>query len=140
MMQLEYLTDAPYRCSTDDVNVMAFTEATAIIRGRDVVEEFLACGIWPLSEGWEYEVETKESPLSKVVVVTLIIGKEEMGWPWIAAAANQLVGNYSAMEHNACAMQADAKGDPDYRERGDGGGLGLPRQRTSWLGITGDGA
>jgi hypothetical protein len=46
---------------------------------------------------------------SKVVVlmpkVTLIIGKEEMGWTWIAAAANQLVGNYSAMEHNACAMQ-----------------------------------
>jgi hypothetical protein len=77
---------------------------------------------------------------SKVVVlmpkVTLIIGKEEMGWTWIAAAANQLVGNYSAMEHNACAMQADAKGDPDYQERGDGGGLGLPRQRTSWLGIT----
>jgi hypothetical protein len=45
MMQLEYLTDAPYMCSADDVNVMAFAEATTIIRGHDAVEEFLACGI-----------------------------------------------------------------------------------------------
>jgi hypothetical protein len=43
------------------------------------VEKFLACGIWPHSEGCEFEVERKEMPLSKVMVpmpkVTLTIGK-----------------------------------------------------------------
>jgi hypothetical protein len=44
-----------------------------------------ACGIWRLSEGWEVEVEMRESPLSKVVMpmlkVTAIIRKQEVGHP-----------------------------------------------------------
>jgi hypothetical protein len=68
MTQLDYLTDAPYRCGADDINVMAFTEVAVITGGRETVEEFLACDIWLLSEGWEFEVETKESPLSRVRV------------------------------------------------------------------------
>jgi hypothetical protein len=52
MRALEYLTDAPYTCGANDVNVMAFVEAAAIIGGRDAVEEFLACSIWPLSNNW----------------------------------------------------------------------------------------
>jgi hypothetical protein len=32
------------------------------------VEEFLTCGLWPLSEKFGFEVETKECPQSKVVV------------------------------------------------------------------------
>jgi hypothetical protein len=42
--------DAPYKCKADDVNVMAFVEAAMIIGGRNVVEEFLSCDIWLLSE------------------------------------------------------------------------------------------
>jgi hypothetical protein len=48
-----------------DVNVVAYTETTSIIGGCDIVEEFLACGIWPLHEKFEFEVEMKETPLSK---------------------------------------------------------------------------
>jgi hypothetical protein len=110
MTQLDYLTDAPYSCSADDVNVMAFSEAATIIRGHATVEDFLPCGICPLSEGWEVQVEM-ESPLSRVTVsmpkVIPIIGKQEAGAAfeaWIAAAVNQLVGNYNATGHNACAM------------------------------------
>jgi hypothetical protein len=58
---------------------MAFVEAAMIIGGRNVVEEFLSCDIWLLSEDWEFEVGTKESSLSKVTMpmskVTPIIGK-----------------------------------------------------------------
>jgi hypothetical protein len=41
MIHFEYLTDAPFECGPGDVNVAAFMEATSIIVGRDVVEEFL---------------------------------------------------------------------------------------------------
>jgi hypothetical protein len=108
MTLLEYLMDAPYECGPDDVNMAAFAEATTIIGGRDAVEEFLACGIWPLTEGWEFLVVKQES---KVVVpmpkVTATIKNQEMGSDFearIAATANQLVGNYSIMKHNACVM------------------------------------
>jgi hypothetical protein len=112
MTQLEHLIDAPYKCGREDVNMMAFAGAAVIIGGCDTVEEFIACSIWPLNEGWEFEVEMKESPLLMVVVpmpkVSAIIGKQEMGAAfktWITAVSNQLVGNYSAIEHNVCATQ-----------------------------------
>jgi hypothetical protein len=61
------LVDAPFECSPEDVNVKAFIEATSIISGRDAVEQFLAYGIWPLNESCDFEVETKETPLLKVL-------------------------------------------------------------------------
>jgi hypothetical protein len=78
MTPLNYLMEAPSACGLDNTNVAAFVEATSIIRGRDAVEEFLSCGLWPLSEKFGFKVETMESTLSKVVVpmsrVTTIIG------------------------------------------------------------------
>jgi hypothetical protein len=112
MTPLKYLTDAPYKCGADDVNVMAFEEAEAIIRGHDVVEAFLSYGIRPLSEGWEFEVERKESPLSKVIVpmpkVIPAIGEREAGETFeaqIVLAVGQLVGNYSSSEHRTCSKE-----------------------------------
>jgi hypothetical protein len=99
MSPLEYLTDAPHRCTTDDPNILAFKEAATIIGGHIAVEEFLACDIWPLNDSWAFKVEKMESLISKVVVlipkVTAIIGKQEAGRP---STANQLVGN-SSSEH-----------------------------------------
>jgi hypothetical protein len=66
-----------------DMNVVAFTEAASISGCRETVEEFLACGIWPLCEKCDFEVETKETPLSKVVVslptITPVVGMKESG-------------------------------------------------------------
>jgi hypothetical protein len=33
-----------------------------------VVEEFVACALWPLGKQFDFEVDTKESPLSMVIV------------------------------------------------------------------------
>jgi hypothetical protein len=40
MTPLEYLTDAPYKCAMDDVNVMDFEEAAVIIRGTTQLKNF----------------------------------------------------------------------------------------------------
>jgi hypothetical protein len=91
-----------------DANVVAFTEVVLIIGGHDTIEEFLACGIWPLGEMCDFEVEMKETPLSKVVVpmpkVTPTIGTKESEAAFetrIVNTANLLVNDYNVMEHNA---------------------------------------
>jgi hypothetical protein len=78
---------------------LAFVEVTSIIGGHDAVEEFLSCGLWPLSEKFHFKVEAKESPLSKVFVlmphVTPVIGAQEPGAAFearILNAVNLLVG------------------------------------------------
>jgi hypothetical protein len=108
MTPLDYLSDVPFECSPGDANVAAFTEAASLIGGRDAVEEFLACGIWPLNEKCDFDVERKETPLSKVVVpmskITPVIGTKESEAAfetWIVHVANLLVGKYNVAEHNA---------------------------------------
>jgi hypothetical protein len=68
MTRLNYLMEAPSLCCPEDANFAAFIEVTSTVGGRDVVVEFLASGLWPLREKFGFKVETKESPLLKVVV------------------------------------------------------------------------
>jgi hypothetical protein len=69
MTPLNYQTEVFASCSPEDVDFMAFVEATSLIGGRNAVEEFLACSLWPLGEQFGFEVDRKESPLSKVIVL-----------------------------------------------------------------------
>jgi hypothetical protein len=108
MIPLDYSMEVTFECGPRDANVATFTEAASIIGGHNAVEEFLACGMWPLSKKFGFKVETKETPLSKVVVsmpqVTHIIGVQEQGTAFearIMNAASLLVGNYNITEHNA---------------------------------------
>jgi hypothetical protein len=50
MTPLNYVTEVTFECGPADTDVAAFIEAASIIGGHDTVEEFLACGMWPLSE------------------------------------------------------------------------------------------
>jgi hypothetical protein len=68
MTELNYLMEVPSSYGPLDVNFATFVEMTSLIGGRDVVEEFLACCLWPLGEQFGFWVETKEYPLSKVMV------------------------------------------------------------------------
>jgi hypothetical protein len=45
MTQLDYLTDAPFESNRKDAGMAVFIEAASIIRGCDVMEEFLARAI-----------------------------------------------------------------------------------------------
>jgi hypothetical protein len=85
MSALDYMMEEAHSCTADDANAMAFKEVAKIIEDRDAVEEFLACGVLPLSNGWDFEFEEMESPLSKVTVlmpkVTAIIAERETWRP-----------------------------------------------------------
>jgi hypothetical protein len=108
MTELSYLTEVPSSYGSDDADFVAFVEATSLIGGHNVVEEFLACGLWPLGELFGFRVETKESPLSKVMVLMPLITVTIMEWEseakfvaHVENAANLLVGNYNIVEHKA---------------------------------------
>jgi hypothetical protein len=62
MIPLNYSTEVTFECGPADANVAAFTEVASTIGGRNTVEEFLACGLWPLSEKFGFKVEPKETP------------------------------------------------------------------------------
>jgi hypothetical protein len=105
MTPLNYQTEVSASCSPEDVD---FTAATSLIGGRDVVEEFLACGLWPLDEQFSFEVDGKESLLSKVIVlmhhITVSIGERESEAEFLShieKAVNELVGRYNFAEHTA---------------------------------------
>jgi hypothetical protein len=81
MSALDYLMEAHHSCTVDDVNAMAFEEATKIIGGHDAAEEYLVYGILRLSDVWSPEMERMEAPLLKVIVslptVAVMIGEKE---------------------------------------------------------------
>ena len=41
-----------YTVKEKDHDGRAFSCVAVTCRGRDLVEEYLSCGIWPLSRGW----------------------------------------------------------------------------------------
>jgi hypothetical protein len=105
---MNHQTELPSCCGPEDANVTAFVEATSLISGRDAVEEFLASGLWPLGQQFGFQVERKESRLSKVLVsmsqITAAIRECESEAKFVVHiedAANELGGRYNIMEHNA---------------------------------------
>jgi hypothetical protein len=69
MTRLTHEMDVSSSCDLESVDFIAFMEATTLIGGRDVVEEFLARGLQPLGHRFGFLVETKESPLSKITML-----------------------------------------------------------------------
>jgi hypothetical protein len=51
MCSLDFQTEPPFDCSDDDSGDAAFVRATKFIRGRDAVEEFVACDMHGLAAG-----------------------------------------------------------------------------------------
>jgi hypothetical protein len=49
MSALDYLMEPSVNCSDTDAGDAAFVQGTRMIGGRDTVEEYLACGMYPLS-------------------------------------------------------------------------------------------
>jgi hypothetical protein len=55
MGELDYALESEVECMNNDPNDVAFVRATATIRGRDVVEEYVACKIYPLAASFGFE-------------------------------------------------------------------------------------
>jgi hypothetical protein len=55
MSMLDYTVESEVECLDSNANNTGFIRATATIRGRDAVEEFLACKMYPLAAGYGFK-------------------------------------------------------------------------------------
>jgi hypothetical protein len=67
MSKLDYAVEPKVECLDDDPNDAAFIRTTATTRGRDAVDEYVACKIYPLAAGFGFDsVPLGTTPVSKV--------------------------------------------------------------------------
>jgi hypothetical protein len=64
MSALDYTIEPKVECLDNDPNDVAFVRATTTIGGRDAIEEFVACKMFPLASGFSF----KNMPISMTLV------------------------------------------------------------------------
>jgi hypothetical protein len=99
-----------YKVITRDPNKAAFRSATRHLSSRDVVEEFIAAGVWPLGRDWSLD-DVREGTL-KILKQPMICPPFNFVRPEdktneqivedVEYRANVLCGPYKASEHNTC--------------------------------------
>jgi hypothetical protein len=67
MAPLDFMTEPVFKCLDDDSGDIAIVHTTILIGGRNAIEEYLACGMFPLSASFDFVGITK-SPISMVTL------------------------------------------------------------------------
>jgi hypothetical protein len=107
---LGVLDGAPFYCADEDSGDIAFIHATKFIRGRDAMEEFLACGMYPLVADAGFDrVATRTMPISKLKVPLpkfMAVRKDDdegdvQFLEMVELEAEGIVGSYTKPEHDA---------------------------------------
>jgi hypothetical protein len=110
MMGVGFVTEPTFQCPDDDTHDVAFVRATSTIGSREAMEEYMVCGLFPLSATFSLgEVVEEETPVLKLVVPmpTFPITNlpDEMNDNFVAmvelAVAN-VTGRYASGEHYVC--------------------------------------
>jgi hypothetical protein len=58
MSALDYVVEPEVDCPDDDSNNVTFVRTTSTIGGRDAIEEFMACRMYPLASSFGFEAVT----------------------------------------------------------------------------------
>jgi hypothetical protein len=109
MSALNFRTKPISSDTAQDLNDDAFVWASQNIRGRDAVEEFLSCGVWPLSAGVDFEhVKVDFTLVSwlKIPLPNFPLHREgeKDDFRFLARVeqeARNIVGGYTCTEHEA---------------------------------------
>jgi hypothetical protein len=49
MARLDFVVEPSFQCLDEEASDVAFLKSTHAIGGRDAIEEYMACGLFPLS-------------------------------------------------------------------------------------------
>jgi hypothetical protein len=110
MCSLDFQMEPPFDCADNNSGDVAFIQVTKFIRGRDVVEEFIACGMYPLAFGAGFDmVATRMTPISKLKVSLpkfTVVRKDDneddaQFLVRVELKAEGIVGSYIKSEHDA---------------------------------------
>jgi hypothetical protein len=112
MSTLDYVVEPEVDCPDDDPNDASFVRATATIGGRDVVEEFSACKMYPLASGFGFKAVTVGStPMSKVQTPLPMFSVEAVSTESascilaeVETEAERILGSFGLKEYDALSM------------------------------------
>jgi hypothetical protein len=69
MTRLDFMMEPSFKCPDDDAGDVALIKAARTSGGRDTVEKYMACGIFPLSASFNLgEIADRETLVSKLAV------------------------------------------------------------------------
>jgi hypothetical protein len=100
----------PFDCPDDESRGAAFIRDVSFIRGRDAVEEYLACGMYPVSTSVDFRVVTNgvtlvsrlKLPLLKFHAVRKVDEDDVQFLVRVELEAESVVRSYSRPEHDVC--------------------------------------
>jgi hypothetical protein len=112
MFALDFSMDPSFECAGNDAEDVVFVCATSFIGGRDVVEEYLACGLFLLSLRFGFgEIEDGETPMSKITLplpefpTARLPGETtDRFLVRVELVAENVVGSYIRGEHEVCIL------------------------------------
>jgi hypothetical protein len=109
MNALDYTMELEVDCPDNDVNDVAFVRVIAIIGGHNAVEEFLACGMYPLSSGFGFRdvavgmtvVLRVETSLSIFPVEAIHVEEADRFLAMVKMDTERILGSYGHREQDA---------------------------------------
>jgi hypothetical protein len=109
MGELDYAVEPKVECLNNDPNDVAFIQVTATIGGRDVVEEYVACKIYPLAASFNSEsvplgmtpVSKVETPLPLFSMGTIAVEHADRFLAEVETKAERVLGRFGPREYNA---------------------------------------
>jgi hypothetical protein len=111
MCSLKFWTEPPFDCADDNSRDVAFIQATKFIGGQDAVEEFIACGMYPLEIDANFDrvatctmsISKLKVPLPKFVAVCKDDNEDDVLFlVRVELDAEGIVGSYTKPERDAC--------------------------------------
>jgi hypothetical protein len=107
---LDFQTEPPFDCTDDYSGDVSFIKAAKFIGGRDAVEEYLACSMYPLSTNVSFKRGADGvTPTSRLKLPLPMFGavhKDDEGdvqfLVRVELEAEGVVGSYTRPEHDTC--------------------------------------
>jgi hypothetical protein len=78
MSMMDYTMELEVECPNNNANDATFVCATATIGGRDTVEEFLTCGMYPLASSFSF----KDTTICTTAISKVITRCCSFPWRW----------------------------------------------------------
>jgi hypothetical protein len=107
MSGLHFYMEPPFVCPDDDLSDAAFIWASKFIGGQDAMEEFAACGVWPLGAGVNFDQASVGVTLVSKLKVPLpnfmTSHKDDIKFlVRVELDAKIIVGSCTRPKHDAC--------------------------------------
>jgi hypothetical protein len=118
MTRLDFVTEPSFHCPDDEAGDVTFVKATRTIGARDTVEEYMACGLFPLSASFNLgKIAKGETPMSKLSIplsefpIARRSKETNDGFRTRAELATMnVVGRYIRGDHKACVKTVSNRG------------------------------